>query len=467
MVQEKPPQSTDAAALMFMTEMRKERSFFWGILVVFFLLLAIIASFFAYEMFSFADRVRNDDFRFVGENAQKFSDMRTNINAVQTAQTNRDDDVRAASQQLDVAVRAAREPAKSLVGDALVYARKQFLGRPLNDSTARVVAAAATAATGQDRTLLKAALADWQAESRPGAEWANGDEELAKLAAGMMESDNAAFGHVAMAAIAFRKSQAPGSNSAWDKGCEEAVAEATKAEELGIRGKARSSDDDGAVGFNLQYWHAHCLRKNNQPEVAAPIFEAMIANPALEKLLATSTFRVQAYHGLGTTQIAMANSEQDAAKASDLRKKARANLENSAKLRTSRGADPSVAFGTTENIGFLILRDDSTTKLDDALDHTQLIDSKLSQTWNIVVQLAAATKLYRDGGSDKYKTGDLKRIAFESYAKLAQQSEGSLNEIEVSALIGPDEDFQAALRNANTCVKNHVTCLSLAKGFGS
>jgi hypothetical protein len=74
-----------------------------------------------------------------------------------------------------------------------------------------------------------------------------------------------------------------------------------------------------------------------------------------------------------------------------------------------------------------------------------------------VVQLAAATTLYAQEKPDGvYSKDQLRRIVFETYAKLAQQDPGTLDVKEISTLIGPD--FRQALQDADDCVRRHDTC---------
>lgn len=457
------------AANMLIKAMKRERTSFWGIMGVFLLLVAGVAGFLGYEMLSFAAGVKSEDFRTVGQTAKKLSDMRTDLNAAQTAQVTRDLADQEAREMMNVAIRAAREQPAKLVGDALTFAERHFLGHSLNQSTASLVAAAMPAATSADADLLAAALADWRNEAVR-SEWANGNTELAELGTRLtLSPSRKAFGHVVLASIAFRKSQARGSNSAWAKGCQEAADQAEMAEKAGIRSFIKARDPQ-ASGFNLQYWRAHCLRKNGDAATANPIFAAMVANEALASLPKVHTFRVQAYNGLGTTQIALANATTDAAEAQKLRTEAKQNLKTAGELRVSNDADASAASGITENIGFLILRganaDAGASKLVEALTHTQAIDARSLLTWNLVVQLAAATALYEEGGSPDYPKDKLKTIIFETYAKLGQQDKGTLNQMEVSGLIGPD--FQQALGDANDCVQNKETCYAKhAKAYGS
>jgi hypothetical protein len=465
------------AARMFMEQMARERRSFWGILAVFFLLLAGIGGFILYEVISVSETLKAEDFRTVGLTAKRFTDMRNDLNAQQTALAAQQDADREARETMAMVMQAAREAPAKQVPDALFYAQGEILGLPLNNSTASLLASAATAAKGEDADLINAAMADWRDESVP-AGWAKGDPALAKLAQKLASgSARPALGHALLASIAFRKTRIKGANSAWDRGCKEVVEETALAEKsrlkAGVRADADHDGDQVAAGLNLLYWRAQCLRKHSEAKAANAVYKEMIDSPALAQLADTNTFKVQAYHGYGTTLIAMANDPATPAdQAKTLRAEAKASLEKSGQLRISEGADESNAFGTTENIGFLILRDDAPDKLVQALDHTQHIDASTASTWNLVVQLAAARSLYAQADkatkaiSDKYPKDKLKRIIFETYAKLAQQDPGSLNAEEVSSLIGPD--YSQPLAEAEDCIRNSSACYEAhAKAFAA
>ena len=72
------------AARMFMEQMARERRSFWGILVVFFLLLAGIGAFLFHEVFSVAQSVKAGDFRQIAQEARKLREMRNDLNSLQT-----------------------------------------------------------------------------------------------------------------------------------------------------------------------------------------------------------------------------------------------------------------------------------------------------------------------------------------------------------------------------------------------
>jgi hypothetical protein len=458
---------------MLIDQMQRERRSFWGILSVFFLLLGGIGALILYNTQRLSDVEKEHaeaEFRTIGASAEALSDLRNQLNTSRIEQKRQEMDRIASQTMIRSAVGARNGQAAQQLPVALIYARKHFLGEPLNMSSGSVVAFAQEAAIGADDYLLETVLADW-----------NRDEpRLTRSAELLAESDDASYraiGHAALAAQAFRRAEPAGVNFAWDKGCADVVRHVDAAIEAGILDQARAfaqAGDPEAGGLNLDYWRGQCLRKDGKSDLAMQSFERMLS--VIDDVRDENPFKFQAYHGRGTVMTAMIDApgvETDARLAN--LEEARVMLERAGQLRLANGATAVGAYGSTENIAFLLLRGDPADRMVKVLEHTGAIDQQLSQTWNLVARLAAAQALLSSGLPPEFKSEDLKsreaalretysetrlkRILFETKAKLAPRTKPSLAAAELSKLLGPDHEW--ALRFAEACVDAGAACVDL------
>jgi tetratricopeptide (TPR) repeat protein len=468
-----------SAARMLIDQMQRERRSFWGILGVFFLLLGGIGALILYntQRLSDVEQARAEtEFRSIGQNAEALSDLRNQLNTASIERKRAEMDRIAAQIMIRASLSARNGQApEQLLSLAQIYARKHFLGEPLNMSSGSVVASALQYSDGPVGYLLEAALSDW-----------NGDEprltQNADLLIGTGDPAFAAIGHAALAGQSFRKAEPAGVNFAWDQGCEAAVTSVDAAIAAGALQQGAAFADAGdpeAGGLNLDYWRGQCLRKAGQPEKALESFDRMLTT--IDKVSDQNPFKFQAFHGKGTVMTAIIDTpgvETDKRLAN--LETARRNLERAGELRLANGATQIGAFGSTENIAFLLLRGDPANRMVKVLEHTGAIDQQLSQTWNLVARVAAAQSLLKTGLSDaafdgaeltddrkaalraRYTPERLKRILFEAKAKLAQRTGPSLSAAELKKLLGPEHEW--ALVFAQDCIKSPEACRDLDPG---
>jgi tetratricopeptide (TPR) repeat protein len=463
-----------SAARMLIDQIQRERRSFWGILGVFFLLLGGIGALILYNTQRLRDVEREraeTEFRTIGLNAEALTDLRGQLNTASVEQKRLEMD-RVAAQIMIRSSLAARngQPSEQVLSLAQIYARKHFLGEPLNMSSGSVVASAMSYSEGPAGYLLEAALADW-----------NGDEPRlqsnAEALVAVKDRSYQAIGEAAMAALSFRRAEPAEVNFAWDKGCEATVRHVDAAIAAGALEQSAafaSAGDPEAGGLNLDYWRGQCLRKAGRPEDALASFERMLTG--IETVSDSNPFKFQAYHGKGTVMTAMIDApgvETDTRLAN--LETAREHLERAGELRRANGATQTGAYGSTENIAFLLLRGDPADRMVKVLDHTGAIDAQISQTWNLVARLAAAQSLLETGLPEAFKSEDLKardaalrrtyspdrlqRVIFETKAKLARRTSVSLARAELAKLLGPEHEW--ALRFADACIEAGDGCLTL------
>ncbi len=474
------PVSTSAAARLLIEEMQRERRSFWGILGVFFLLLTGIAALIIYTTFRVTageQETQREQFASLGRNAEALTGLLNQQNDVALEQKRQEVERIAAQKMIGINVAARNGSTVKFTPIALDYAGRHFLGQPLNMSSASVAAgvleeSAAKAAVGPNgAVLLQAALADWTQD----------DGALDPLAKHLinMPKPYPAYGHAALAAIAFRKANANGSQ--WDKGCSDVVAEVEAAQAAGaieIAEHNSRSNAPEATGLNLDYWQGQCLRRHGESRKALAAFERMLGfvTAAGAGIPDTSTFKRQAYHGAGTVMTAAIDDkvmtpEDKAAYIAT----ARGYLEKAAQLNFANGGTEAGAFGSQENIVFLLMREDEPERLIDVLEHTGRIDAKMSMTWTLVARLAAARALLTgeyprvfarpemqsqyQAMKEKYAPENLERILFETKAKLAQRDLPGLAVIELKQLVGAE--FAPAVDIAAECVGLKDKCFEL------
>ncbi|MEZ5936758.1 MAG: hypothetical protein R3C52_00895 [Hyphomonadaceae bacterium] len=475
---------TSAAARMLIEEMQRERRSFWGILAVFFLLLAGIGALIIYTTYRVTTGEydsRRQQFLNMGASAEALTGLLNQQNTASIEQKRLEREQIAAQRMIGVNVATRNGSTVKYVPHALDFARRHFMGEPLNMSSGSVVAAVlelgaaeASPLSGDDRTLLRAAMADWTQD----------DATLETLAGQLADvpvarGDHAIFGHIAKARLAFDRAADIGYD--WDGACAEAVAEVKAAQEAGAIDLALRFEDQGlpeAAGLNLDYWQGQCLRRHGDTRPALAAFNRMLAyvREAGDALPDSNPFKFQAYHGVGTVMTTAIDDrtmapEEKAAYIAD----AKLLLETAAKLRRANGATETGSFGSLENVSFLLFREDEPERLVDVLEHTGFIDEKISMTWNLVARLAAARSLLSEGFpavfarpdmqakydalADKYSEGDLKRIMTEALAKLSRRDISGLAQIELKKLLGPD--YAPSVDIAARCVELREACFSL------
>lgn len=477
------PVSTSAAARLLIEEMQRERRSFWGILSVFFLLLTGVGALIIYTTYKVTigeQETQREQFASIGKNAEALTGLLNQQNTVGLEQKRQELERIAAQKLIGINVAARNGSTIKFVPIAIDYAGRHFLGQPLNMSSASVAAgvleedAAKAAAGPQAVLLLQAALADWTQDEAVLAPLAR---RLANMPA--EAGPYSAYGHAALAGIAFRKSQPNG--SAWDQGCSDVVAEVEAAQAAGALELARENAKSGApeaTGLNLDYWQGQCLRRHGESRKALAAFERMLTFVQAENsgVPDTSVFKRQAFHGAGTVMTAAIDEkamtpEDKAAYIAT----ARGYLEKAAQLNFANGGTEAGAFGSEENIVFLLFREDEPERLIDVLEHTGRIDAKMSMTWSLVARLAAARALLAgdfpnvfarpemqaqyNAMKDKYSDENLKRILFETKAKLSQRALPGLAQIELKKLMG--EEFASAVDIAAECVKLKEGCFDL------
>lgn len=454
-------ESMEPTARLLMTEMRRERRSFWAIIAVFLTLLVLIGAFLLYnakQLSDLAGDVKEKEFRQIGQFTSAMTNTRNSLNT--QAGRNAADAQANMETRADLLVRVrVGLTGPEATAEALTDARKNFLGRPLNGSTAQLVAAVWDKSQGEDKLLLQAALASWRAD----------DAELEQVARQLSDA-HAVVRHAILAGVAYRKSQGPGANSGWDKGCKDTVEEVAAAKAAGLDAFAKTlpgqpgkgmGTDLHAVGLNLSHWQGHCLRKHGDAEEAYNVFRQMID---VAKAIPDSDRydpKMQAYHGLGTTMAILFDMRPDNKNEAYLRD-ALGYLDIAGKLRMLD--DESSKFGTTENKGFLLLRMPGDDRLMKVLDHTHHIDDLVASTWNLVVQLAAARGLQgkplpassdprMTEWRDLYSQDGLDRLVFRTLAELAMRDSETLNMEEMTKLMG---EYGPALSEAKACMRRKV-----------
>ena len=176
-----------------------------------------------------------------------------------------------------------------------------------------------------------------------------------------------------------------------DADCRESVRAAERADAAGI---------DGIGPYLLA---GECLRKQGRPGDSNVMFRkasawyetAKTRSDFNEKRFPPDVFRL-AYHGVGTTQIAMIASgdfQGDESERARALREAEENLEIAARRRVARGEGDVGEVYTTENIGFIYVLDEDWPS---ALYHTGLVNEVLPLAWNLVVRRIAAENVYNN-----------------------------------------------------------------------
>ncbi|MEM7663308.1 MAG: hypothetical protein AAF292_13770 [Pseudomonadota bacterium] len=212
--------------------------------------------------------------------------------------------------------------------------------------------------------------------------------------------------------------------------------------------------DAGFEGIGPYLLSGECLRRQGRPAEAHDMFsrasswyeDARNAPGFREDRFPPDVFRM-AYHGQGTTMIAMIASGQfpggENEQAEALRDAER-NLELAAKLRRDRGEGDIGSVYTTENIGFIYVISEDWAP---ALYHTETVNNVLPLTWNLMVRRIAGEALYEDitnstGPNAGLSTADAaKEIACEAEQLLVNMRYEYFYETEMLKLLPGDRGY--------------------------
>ncbi len=380
---------TSSASLL--EELRKEQRAFRFVMTALIVLLVIAAAIAAggaaFSYFELKDmrasqqlmkRESTANLKVVaGEAGRERETMRSELIAIREENAS-------ARRQSDLARRIEQASLNNRIGEyrnsALQIARDHVLGTPLDSATALVVTSVLGAAeeagsnllSEDEKLLLNTVKADWEGQSnatRSGFQSMRSDSET---------SSTRALGAAGLAMLYYR--QASGLNLAWEEGCQEVVENIAAAEDMRLEAPS------------LYLWKGDCLRKKGDTLRAYNAF-----NAALERLEADLAAGREpppeqmrlAYHGVGTTLVALAAREEIPSdfNQGDPLSHALELLEHAADIRRQRGATPVGIAYTRENLGFIyILQKD----WDGALTHTAEVDRILPLAWNLTVRHIAA-----------------------------------------------------------------------------
>lgn len=198
------------------------------------------------------------------------------------------------------------------------------------------------------------------------------------------------------------------------------------AEQLNFRPEACAAMEQALGGLpsaemmtlRLRLAQAECRRKLGRTAAANAAFaEAVELAGAAPPQLA-----YQAFHGRGTTAIALVRDDAPEVNRRAALDAAVADLNEAARLREEAGQIPSQINGSLENLGFALLR---AGRFQEALAHTAAIDEVQPLAWNTTVRLLAARQL-REAGA-----------AREALAQLRLFRRAQFAECEMAKLLGP------------------------------
>lgn len=452
----------------FLRELKKEQSGFRIYGFLFGLLFVVIAAFLGISTYLTIKRLdgvsttlldaRITNAQVLIELGYKLRDQETR-NTRQVSVNQEADDTRIfVAQANTAALYGPKTPAeqdainRQLAQAALVYAKAHINGTPLpydlqnpgaiyngqlNWATGPMLTQALNARSSagrgyfstDERRIVQAARADWL-----------GDVDGARTAftalAQARTTEAKALGHVGLATLAYDMANANTEEPlGWDKGCEAAVDAATV---------ATQQYDSHAASVLIAI--GACLRKAGKTAQAYKAFsEALdLAAPGDTPVYPTSSQQLyEAYHGVGTTLIALANAPELAV-AADITlpegpsAEARRLLELAAQYRGEWGMTNVGLVYSLENLCFIYLQQGD---YEGALAHTETMDRTLALAWNLTCRLVAASELAAtadDGGMVAgYSVDDLQDIAQKAVLKLSLFGYGYFDEKELRRLM-PD-----------------------------
>jgi hypothetical protein len=193
----------------------------------------------------------------------------------------------------------------------------------------------------------------------------------------------------------------------------------------------------------------------------------------------SNPLKYQAYHGMGTvmTTLLDAGAKSPEERASYLAE-ARSYLQDAGEFRVRAGMTAVGRVSSTENIGFLLLKEGTPEGVVKALEHTGALNEVQVSTWNLVAELAAVRALQKQGLPaqlsdeilkaneaalrEKYSREGLEEMAFRTLAELAYQSPRSLPKTELSNML--DAAHHPALEEAANCIGQRLACYRNAYG---
>lgn len=266
--------------------------------------------------------------------------------------------------------------------------------------------------SADERTLLQAALTGWQGDASEAG-------PLFRRLADSTSSPFRAYGYVGLSELAEARSSRAGAVSlGWASGCGEAVEYVNRALDAGL-------PTDTASAYLTQ---GACLRKDGQTLPAFRAFQSALASVAPEGLEgepvypASSQHLYAAFHGVGTTIIALVNLDavpDDLDLPMDPSLYGQEMLERAAEYRALWGMSRVGQMYSLENVAFALLQRDA---LDEVITHTTMVDKTLSLAWNLTARFAAAAELARRADDDEGR-GRYMLIADEALLKLSQFDE--------------------------------------------
>ena len=440
------PQATasqKATSANLLEELRKEQRAFRFVMTLLIILLVIAAAIaaggaaFSYfelkDMRANQEQMRRDSTAHLkvvaGEAGRERETMRSELIAIREENAS-------SRRQSDLARRIEQAALNNRIGEykdsAITFARSHILGTPLDSATALVVTSVLGAAEEEGsvlldtdaRRLLITVKADWEGQV---GDASAGFETM------RAESDDQSYralGAAGLAMLHYR--DASGLNLHWGEGCREVVENVTSAEDMRL---------DAPTMF---LWKGDCLRKHGATLRAFNAF-----NAALFKLEADAAAGLEppqeqmrlAYHGVGTTLVALAARDEVPSEFADSDPQAKALelLELAADIRRQRGATPVGIAYTRENIGFIYLQK---SDWDGALAHTAAIDAVLPLAWNLTVRHIAATEkadaLVAVEEPDMAAVAELREIAEEAALVLSLMQYVQFDERELKRLLHKD-----------------------------
>ncbi|MDP3736595.1 MAG: hypothetical protein Q8R02_04350 [Hyphomonadaceae bacterium] len=468
------PGSMESAARMFVVEMRRERRSFWAILLVFFLLLAIMFAYNLVALSSLSGDQRREEFRSKGENAGALAEVLSQQNTAAYAQAIAQRETQEAQKTDSIAAfrRALRDSPDTLVSAAERYAVGHLYGRSLNSSTAAVVAGALESKklSASQRALLNAALFDWGMPNTMSEVSLGEAQQQVERNTKVLLADPkyAAYGHAAKTGFWFRKANSGEMYMDWNNGCKELVDDAQQALKA-AQAVATKVGSAQASGLNLNYWHGQCRRRHGEPVEALKDFQAMMKVVGAEDFPATNPYKFQAFHGLAMATMALP--VDSGVSGEERTQQVQSAIDMLELAGEYRGAAGHIASGQTSslgNIGILTLRKTTPDKYVEALEYTEKVDGVTASTWNLVGRLVAIRAMQKPDApaisdpvlSAKYSRKELKKLAFNTLAKLAYLS-SDFPEAEFKRLL--DEQHYDALAEVKACINKKIDCFQTMK----
>lgn len=237
--------------------------------------------------------------------------------------------------------------------------------------------------------------------------------------------------HLASTLEALRTLAATGARPAMDAAAAgRALAFYGVAERLNYRADACAALEEAVAemsaaaprSLKLSLAQAECRRKVGRITEANAAFAAAVARVEEPAARAEPDLAYQAFHGRGTTAIALTQETAEAAARDAALDRAVADLRRAAELRAAAGQIATQLNGSLENIGFALLRQGA---YEEALGHTRRIAETSPLAWNTTVRFLAAREL---GEQEEARA---------ALAQLRLFRRSQFNECEMVRLLGP------------------------------